>query len=133
MIKRKIATTLIATPLSLLVIFAVFFGEWRQPLELIVMTGTFSLWISPFILLYGVPVTFLSDYVSMPLSEKNRILFAFIIHLLFGILFGFIFPMNAQLPFSGVMFEVAFVFATIVALFFWSTDEILRKIVLRFR
>ncbi|MDL4840240.1 hypothetical protein [Aquibacillus rhizosphaerae] len=58
MIKRKVITTLLATPLSLLVIFGVFFAEWARPIELIVMTGTFSVWISPFILFYVVPITF---------------------------------------------------------------------------
>lgn len=127
MIKRKVVTTLIATPLSVLVIFAVFFGEWRQPLELIVMTGTFSVWLSPFILLYAVPVTFLSDFISKRLTGNSRTFLAFVVHLFFGVLFGFIIPMNTEFSFFGGEIDSAFIFASITALFFWIIDEILRK------
>jgi hypothetical protein len=127
MIKRKIITTLLATPLSLLVIFGVFFGEWEQPLELIMMTIAFGLWLSPFILLYGVPVTFLSDYVSRRLKGTARTLTAFMVHLFFGILFGFIAPMDEHFSLFGIEIGIATIFASITALFFWIIDELLRR------
>ncbi|GEM_PF-1673562 len=127
MIKRKILTVLLATPLSLLFIFAVFFGEWEQPLDLIVMTGVFSLWVSPITLLYGLPVSFLSDFVGKRLQGRVRSLTALFVHLFFAVLFGFIVPMNGSLPiFSGEV-DFSVIFATIVALFFWIVDEWLRK------
>jgi hypothetical protein len=131
MIERKVVTTLLATPLSLLVIFAVFFGEWRQPVELIVMSGAFSLLISPYILLYGVPVTFLSDYVGKRITRKMRMPLAFIFHLFFGVIFGFIFPMNSNVSVFGVAVDSAFIFASITALLFWTIDEILRGLMFK--
>ncbi|WP_407268297.1 hypothetical protein [Radiobacillus sp. PE A8.2] len=127
MIKRKIVTVLLATPVSLLLIFSLFFGEWRQPFELIVMTGMFSLFISPFIILYGVPVTFLSDYLGKQLTGNVRILIAFIVHLFFGVSFGIIFKMGSEISLFVVEVNVASIFATITALIFWAIDELLRK------
>jgi len=127
MIKRKVVTSLTATPLSLLIIFAIFFGEWRQPLELIVMSGTFSIWLSPFILLYAVPVTFLSDFITKRLTGNCRTFLALIVHLFFGVLFGFIIPLDSEFSFFGGEIDSAFIFASITALFFWIIDEIIRK------
>ncbi len=101
MIKRKIITTLLATPFSLFLIFSIFFGEWRQPLELVVMTGMFSLFISPYVILYGVPVTFLSDYLSRKL-KRARIYVAFIVHIFFGALFAFITNSSTLFPVFGI-------------------------------
>ncbi|MGP4042071.1 hypothetical protein ACTWP4_19515 [Gracilibacillus sp. D59] len=127
MVKRKVITTLLATPLSLLVIFGLFFGEWQHPVELIVMTGAFGLWISPIILLYGVPITFLSDYISKRFTGNVRALTAFIVHLSFGILFGLIAPMDGQFLLIGTEVNATTIFASITALFFWVIDELLRR------
>ncbi|MFD2446948.1 hypothetical protein ACFSO7_23705 [Bacillus sp. CGMCC 1.16607] len=127
MVKRKLITTLLAPPLSLAFIFAVFFGEWKQPLELIVMTGMFSLILSPYILFYGIPVTFLSDYVSKNLTGNIRAFFALIVHLFFGVMFSFIFPSNASSPLFRGGVDSAIIFGSITALFFWTIDEILRR------
>ncbi|SES03220.1 hypothetical protein SAMN04487944_115129 [Gracilibacillus ureilyticus] len=127
MIRRKLITTLLATPLSLLIIFGVFFGEWKQPVELVIMTVTFGLWVSPFILLYGVPVTFLSDFATKRLRGGKRTITAFFIHLCFGILFGFIFPMGIDFSLIGIKLNLASISAMITALFFWGIDELLRR------
>ncbi|MBM7661036.1 hypothetical protein JOC85_001808 [Bacillus mesophilus] len=127
MIKRKVLTTLLATPLSLLVICGVLFGEWERPFELIVMTGMLGLWISPLILLYGVPVTFLSDYVTKGLAGTARMLTACIVHLSFGILFGFVFRSDEQFLIFGIEVNVIIISASITALFFWVIDELFRS------
>ncbi|UOQ46860.1 hypothetical protein MUN88_12230 [Gracilibacillus caseinilyticus] len=130
MIKRKLITVLLATPISLCFIFAIIFGEWKQPRELMVMTGTFSLWISPIILVYGVPVTFLSDYLCKRFTENLRTLFAFLIHIFFGILFGLLFPMGTtQFSLLGVEINFATLFASITAIFFWMIDEVIRRVI----
>ncbi|UOQ86574.1 hypothetical protein [Gracilibacillus salinarum] len=130
MIKRKLITLLLATPISLCFIFAIIFGEWKQPRELMVMTGVFSLWTSPIILVYGVPVTFLSDFLCKRFTGKLRTWFAFLVHIFFGILFGLLFPMGATL-FSLLVIDINFVtlFATITAIFFWLIDEVIRRVV----
>ncbi|MFS0673527.1 hypothetical protein [Ornithinibacillus sp. 179-J 7C1 HS] len=127
MIKRKIVTTLLATPMSLIVIFAVFFGEWKQPFELVTMTAMFSIYLAPFIILYAIPVTFLSDYVGRRFVGNVRVSVAFMVHLVFGVLFGFIFPSNASFSLYGVEIDTAIIFASITALLFWTIDELLRK------
>ncbi|SES63688.1 hypothetical protein SAMN05216389_101184 [Oceanobacillus limi] len=127
MIKRKILTMLFAIPVSLFVIFAVFFGEWKQPFELVVMTGAFSLILSPIIILYGAPVSFLSEYLSKRFTANKRIAVAFVIHILFGVAFGIIFPFDASFSLFGVKMDLAIIFASITALFFWAIDELLRK------
>jgi hypothetical protein len=127
MVKRKFFTTLLATPISLLFIFAVFFGEWKQPFELLVMTGMYSLIFSPYVILYGVPVTFLSDYVAKRLTGNMRVLVAFTFHFIFGILFGIIFPFDVSFSLFGAEIDLAIISASITALFFWAIDELLRK------
>jgi hypothetical protein len=126
MILRKVVTTLLATPLSLLVIFGVFFGEWRDSTELIVVTVTLGLWLLPTLLLYGVPVTFLSDYVSKEFTGNVRPLIALILHLCFGLLFGLIAPIDLELSFSGTEVNAAITSASITSFFFWVIDELLR-------
>jgi hypothetical protein len=120
-------TALLAVPLSLSVIFSVFFGEWRQPIELIAMTGMYSLWISPFIILYGLPVTCLADFVSKRLSGQRRMYLSLLIHLLFGVFFGVVLPMGTSFSWLGVQIDSASIFASITGLFFWVVDEILRR------
>ncbi|UFU00027.1 hypothetical protein KO561_03415 [Radiobacillus kanasensis] len=127
MVKRKVITTILATPISLMFIFAFFFGEWNRPFDLITMSGAFSLFLAPFILLYGVPVTFLSDYVCKQLTGIARTLTAFIVHLFFGVLFGFIAPMDEQFSLFGTEVNAASLSASITALFFWIIDELIRR------
>ncbi len=127
MIKRKLITTLLATPISLLLIFSIFFGEWRQPLDLLVMTGIFSLFISPYIILYGVPVTFLSDYLGKQLTGHLRFFVACIAHLFFGVLFGFIFKMGSVISLFVVEVNEASIYGAITAFIFWAIDELIRK------
>jgi hypothetical protein len=127
MIKRKIFTTLLATPISLMLIFAVFFGEWKQPFELVTMSAMFSFFIAPYILLYALPVSFLSDYIGKRLVGNARVSVAFAVHLVFGVVFGFVFPSNASFPLYGVEIDTAIIFASITALLFWAVDEWLRN------
>ncbi|TDQ40724.1 hypothetical protein [Aureibacillus halotolerans] len=127
MFKRKLITAVFATPLGLMFIFALFFGEWQRPLELLSMSFMISLWVAPFIVLYGVPVSFLSDFIGRRLQESIRRTVACGVHLIFGVLFGFVYPMNVQHSILGVEIDRGSLYATTVALFFWIIDELLRK------
>ncbi|MCA0969238.1 hypothetical protein LCM20_01385 [Halobacillus litoralis] len=124
MLKRKILTTIIATPLSLLIIFAMFFGEWSMPLEVLAMSFTFALWLSPIVILYGVPMTLLSDLVSGKFFKRYRRTAAFLIHIAAGFLFGFIAPMDHHV--WGEVVNGTLIFATLAAIAFWAIDEWLR-------
>ncbi|HIW35152.1 MAG TPA: hypothetical protein IAA29_20465 [Candidatus Paenibacillus intestinavium] len=83
----------------------------------VLFTGAF-----PFVLLIGVPVSFLSDYLTKSLNGKPRNIVALLIHSIFGLLAG--------LVISFFLFEKSLfivVVTIIAALIFWLVDEILRK------
>ncbi|WP_419962342.1 hypothetical protein [Psychrobacillus sp. BM2] len=96
MIKRKAITFFIATILSITFILIYIFGEWERPFELISMIGFYSLLFSPIILVYGVPVTFLSDYLTKRFKGFKRVILALLTHLFFGMFYTFVY---------GIIFE----------------------------
>ncbi|MFD2673289.1 hypothetical protein [Marinicrinis sediminis] len=74
----------------------------------------------PFVLLIGVPVSFLSDYLTINLNGKQRTIVALVIHSIFGLIAG--------LVISYLLEGSLLVAVTIIgALLFWLIDEILRK------
>ncbi|MFD2118036.1 hypothetical protein ACFSTH_01440 [Paenibacillus yanchengensis] len=81
----------------------------------VLFTGAF-----PFVLLIGVPVSFLSDYLSKNLKGIQRNIVALLIHSIFGLIAGLV---------ISNLFESLFLVgvAIIAALIFWLVDEILRK------
>ncbi|TQR19431.1 hypothetical protein [Psychrobacillus vulpis] len=137
MIKRKVITFFIATILSITFILIFVFGEWERPLELIPMIGIYSLLFSPIIFIYGVPITFLSDYITKRFIGIKRGVFALIIHLFFGMVYTFIYG----LIFESIDFftefrnywvgegELNFIAGIVTSFFFWTVDEVLRHII----
>jgi len=80
----------------------------------VLFTGAF-----PFVLLIGVPVSFLSDYLTKNLNGIRRNIVAFLIHSIFGLIAG--------LVISSLLESLFIVVVTIIAAFvFWLVDEILR-------
>ncbi|WP_163972032.1 hypothetical protein [Oceanobacillus halotolerans] len=81
----------------------------------LLLTGAF-----PFVLLIGVPVSFLSDYLTKNLNGKQRNTKALFIHSIFGLIAGLV---------ISFLFESLFLVGVtiIAALIFWLVDEILRK------
>ena len=75
---------------------------------------------APFILLIGLPVSFLSDYLTKNINAKQRYKKAFLIHIIFGLIIGLV---------LSFFFEhlVLVVITLIAALIFWIVDEILKK------
>lgn len=75
---------------------------------------------APFILFLGLPVSILSDYLTKNLYGKQRNKKAFLIHIIFGLIIGFV---------LSFFFEhlLLIVLTVISALIFWIVDEILRK------
>jgi len=74
----------------------------------------------PFVFLIGLPVSFLSDYLSKNLNGKQRKMVALLIHIIFGLIAG--------LVIAKVFESLFYVGVTIIAaLIFWLVDEILRK------
>lgn len=84
--------------------------------------GVFFTGALPFVLLIGVPVSFLSDYLTKCLNGKLRNIIALLIHTIFGLLAG------VAIVISNLLEGLIIVVATIIAaLIFWLVDEILRK------
>ncbi|PKR78287.1 hypothetical protein CEY16_00580 [Halalkalibacillus sediminis] len=125
MIKRKVLTSLLATPLSLMVIFVVMFGEWKDPLELVVMSLMFCLFLAPYILFYAIPATLISDYITRKLNGLRRTGVALCVHLIFGMSFVLILSIFNTVRESEV--EIVFISGVVVAIFFWVIDEIVRR------
>ena len=81
----------------------------------LLLTGAF-----PFVLLIGVPVSFLSDCLTKKRNGKPRYIVALLIHSIFGLIAGLV---------ISKLFESLFLVGVtiIAALIFWLVDEILRK------
>jgi len=82
MIKRKLIVVLL-TSIFLDVLFVLFFSSYSK--DMIINFAYLFLYILPFVLFYGAPVSILSDY----LAEKFRfnLLLSFFLHILFAFLF----------------------------------------------
>lgn len=135
LIKRKAITFFFATILSITFILIFIFGEWERPFELVPMIGIYSLLFAPIILIYGVPVTFLSDYLTKRFKGFKRIILALLIHLFFGMFYTFVYGIIFQ---SSNFFsnfndywvgegELYFIAGIMTSFFFWAVDEILRR------
>ncbi|MFJ5771687.1 hypothetical protein [Psychrobacillus sp. NPDC093180] len=135
MIKRKALTFFFATILSITFILIFVFGEWERPFELIPMIGMYSLLFSPFILVYGVQVTFLSDYLTKGFKGFTRVCVALFIHLFFGMLYTFVYGFiflssdlfsNYENYWLGEG-KINFIAGIMTSFFFWAVDEVLRR------
>jgi uncharacterized protein YacL len=88
--------------------------EVFETLGIILMVST------PFILLIGVPVSMLSDYLSKNLTGKERYTKAILIHIIFGLIIG--------LVISFIFESVFYLISSLIASFIlWLVDEVLRK------
>ena len=77
-------------------------------------------------LIYGLPISILSDKLTERFFGKKRILLAFIVHLIFGaffvVIYGKIYLVNFMPP------TVIFTISLIISSLFWGIDEIVRSI-----
>lgn len=82
--------------------------------------GVLLVGAAPFILLIGLPLSVLSDYLTKNLNGKQRSKRAFLIHIIFGLLSGLV---------LSYFFEhfLLILLTFIAAVIFWRVDEILRK------
>ena len=115
MLKRKIVTTILATLLSILLIAAWFaYADGEGLLAVFPMAFFISIIAIPAILLYGVPVSFLSEKLTAKFSNKKRIYSALAIHILFGFAFIFI---------VGLLFDTQELLSDFNQ--FWRSNEII--------
>lgn len=94
------------------------------------LLGFISLYVIPLILLFGVPVSILSDKVTLNLTGFIRLVCAFFIHVFFGVVFSFIFVLLADgsllTPLSDPIDRVILLGASLTSIVFWFVDEIIR-------
>ncbi|MFC6233430.1 hypothetical protein ACFQI7_37585 [Paenibacillus allorhizosphaerae] len=130
MFKRKllafICTILISAPI---VGFCFMLIEGSTIKEIPGLIFTYIIAI-PVSLIYGVPISMLSDILNNQFSGKKRGFFSLIVHLFFGICFVYlIMVLDSRFYLTEFnMFDLYFLVAsTIISFIFWAVDEILRK------
>lgn len=96
----------------------------RDALELMVFA---AIYVTPVILLYGVPVSILSDKINGRFNGVKRVLLSLFTHLFLGLSFPLFFILvdGSQLNNGGNLYLVAA--AVIPSFVFWGMDEVLRS------
>jgi hypothetical protein len=130
--KRKlfafILTIIIAAPIIGLCFMFIENSTIGEVPGLIAFTSIYAI---PVTLLYGVPVSIISDKICDRMYGFKRVFSAFSVHIIFGISFTFFFILitdsrSILTNYNG--FDIYFLLAsTVSALVFWGMDEILRK------
>jgi len=118
MMLRKLLGFVLTTLLTGL--FLNFLYAITNGIKLFLALGILLAGIFPFVLLIGVPFSFLSDYLTRDLDGKQRYTKAFFIHIISGLIAG--------LVMSFFLESLLLVGVTLIAsLIYWSVDELLRK------
>src|SRR5690606_1272957 len=86
-----------------------------------------AIYVTPVILLYGVPVSILSDKINGRFNGVKRVLLSLFTHLFLGLSFPLFFILvdGSQLNNGGNLYLVAA--AVIPSFVFWGMDEVLRS------
>lgn len=131
MLKRKLLTLFLGSLVSISLIASWFvFADGEELIAFFGMALTIGLVAIPAILLYGIPVSFLSDKITKSFSNYQRIGWSLVIHVFFGISFVFI----AGLLFETKMlltdfsrfwqyYEFIFIASVFTAICFWIVDQ----------
>lgn len=135
MFKRKFITLIFSTLLSMILIAVFFVIADGEELSLIFpIAFSISGIALPTILLYGLPISLISEKLTSSFSKIQRIFWSFLIHIFFGAIFVFI---------VGLLFEtqtlltnfndfwnsysIIFIPSIVISLFFWIVDECIRS------
>ena len=110
----------ILTTFFIAILLTIFFAITEGSSLLVI--GIFFTGALPFVLLIGVPLSFLSDYLTKRLNGKPRTILAFLIHIIFGLLAGLVIIMSNLL--EGFIIVVATIIASLI---FGLVDEVLRQ------
>ena len=128
MFKRKgiafLLTVLLALPMIGFSFMQIEGSGIRDALELTVFA---AIYVTPVILLYGVPVSILSDKINDRFNGVKRVLFSLFTHTFLGISFPlfFILADGSRLNNGGNLYLLAA--AVIPSFVFWGMDEIVRE------
>jgi glucan phosphoethanolaminetransferase (alkaline phosphatase superfamily) len=135
LMKRKLLAATF-TSITLLVGFALILALYDSSSYSTFFLSFFflSLWIVPIIIIYGLPVSFLSEKLTKNLSKFWRITTAFVIHVSFGagfiFIYGALFENNVNIfhEFNEFweIYEELIIPSLISAGVFWIYDEVIR-------
>jgi hypothetical protein len=139
MLKRKILTLFISTISSIILIASYFtLVEGEGLLAIFPMTIFVSLIAIPAILLYGLPIHLLSEKLTSSFSSIYRIVWSFLIHIIFGVSFVFIVGLlfETQILLTNFnsfwkSYEIIFIASIGISVCFWLVDEGLKYCNLR--
>lgn len=131
MLKRKILTLLVSTLCSIFFIASYFALAEGEGLLAIFPMAVFISWIAiPAILLYGFPINVLSEKLTSSISSNYRIIWSFLIHIIFGVSFVFIVGLlfEAQMLLTNFntfwnSYEIIFIASIGISICFWIVDE----------
>jgi hypothetical protein len=91
----------------------------------------FGMYVFPFLLLYGMPSSIMSDVATCRLTGLIRMGLAFVMHIIFAVLFvAFLRTWENDrfyVEFQNLYSDVLFIITVLIASLFWCFDEILRR------
>ncbi|MBM7095306.1 hypothetical protein JSY36_06015 [Bacillus sp. H-16] len=88
----------------------------------------YGLFLTPAVFIYGIPASFLADYLSKKAGWKNMRLLSFLIHLIFGLAFIFPYRIFDESVFSHGIINIATVGGLISAGLFFVVHEAVLKV-----
>ncbi|MBO8155089.1 MAG: hypothetical protein H0Z32_01400 [Bacillaceae bacterium] len=129
--KRRVFTVISATILSVsLISFWFIFTEGENITSFFQLALLIILYAFPVILLYGLPVSLLSEKITKGCSDRKRMWMSFIIHVSLGM--GFIFIVGFIFEFRMLVTELSrfwqiyidmFIASALTTIIFWAIDE----------
>ncbi|MFD2044168.1 hypothetical protein ACFSTA_09760 [Ornithinibacillus salinisoli] len=129
--ERKLLSAFITVLITVPIITMILSG-WERPMEgYMQMIGIVCLYLIPMILLYGLPVTMLSEYVTKKKQGIERSRRALYVHLFFGLSFTFLFVLIFDSRVTTYFFHpidrFLFICSTLTSFIFWAVDELIRR------
>ncbi|MGM0847087.1 MAG: hypothetical protein ACQEUT_19195 [Bacillota bacterium] len=117
MVIRKIIVSFL-TGLFMIIIFSILAGK-------LVIGFAIGLYLLPILLIYGVPSSIVSDFITNRLKGFKRVSASFLIHILMGVFF-----LAAPILLTGSISGIENFFSPFVVLsafIFWLMDEVIRS------
>ncbi|MFC4408839.1 hypothetical protein ACFOZY_00175 [Chungangia koreensis] len=119
MLIRKLVSSIVACILVMLISFLI------EPSGFVIMIG---MYLFPILLLYGLPSSIISDYVTKKLKGIVRGGVALVIHLLLAAVFVLILFIFGE---AWVPVKVFLLFSVASSFLFWSIDKFLKSTIVK--
>lgn len=127
-VKKRLLISLITSLISIPLV-AFFFNDFLLPADFGLL-GFVSIWLVPVIILYGIPVSILSDKITKKFSGSKRLSISLTVHLFLGLLFAYLFILifdNRYVPsMRNPIDRSLFLGSFFSAFIFWVISERLR-------